>query len=118
MHAAFARSLGLSESLLKTDQFYGELMSFLRDDFLGWIDELYRNKPQFAGFSLKEDFRKMITDQEYKIDVQHFIDGLSRFERKYESITSHKERFMRIIYETINEIVFERVRTLPTGDTL
>jgi hypothetical protein len=118
MKAAFAKSLDLYENLLISDQFYGELTSFLKDDFLGWIRELNRNKPQFSSFNLSEDFRKMITGQEYHIKTLNFIEGMSKYEKKYQSISSPKERFMKIIYETIDEIVRERVKTLPTGETL
>jgi hypothetical protein len=118
MKAAFAKSLGLNEKLLISDQFYGELSSFLKDDFLGWIQELNRNKPQFSAFNLAEDYKKMISGQEYPVKLALFVEGMSKYEKKFGSITSTRERFMRIAYETINNIVEEKVKTLPSGENL
>jgi hypothetical protein len=118
MKAAFAKSLGLYDNLLISDQFYGELTSFLREDFLGWIGELNRNKPQFSAFNMSEDYRKMITGQEYPVKLSQIIEGMSKFEKKFGAISSTRERFMRIIYETINEIVREKVKTLPSGESM
>lgn len=114
--SAFARALNLTSSRIKGDAFYGKLYSFLKDGYLKWLQEMAANKPGFSPYIMSENFKRMIREAEYKLEPRDLIDQFSKYEKKFKSIESEYERFIKLAYHAIQEEMNSKVKALPIKD--
>ena len=122
LSAAYSKSLNLTSADFSGGMFAG-LTAFV-DQFIEWLDELKSNDPGFFPVDINADFKVMIrgmvmkTGLFSKFDDQTFLQNISKFEKQNSSINDRYQRFMKSVFQAIDEVVKEKVKTLPSGENL